>query len=213
MPTLDSGIARNRPLGLSDGDDSRVWLDSSGATVTMDFLTKSILDGRGYQIRLGFLTSHAETDILITTLAAEISADSAAGLVLMPTHFTAIMESLSGGTLPDTRVMMTGTASSAGTLVTPIPLLAGGGPASSTARAAAAGGVTVVDDAVGTTRMLYGSTIVAIGNFQIDIDLLGRGAVSGAGNIYVAQGTVAAGVEGFLALSYLEFTTGQLLGT
>ena len=213
MPSLDVGIARNRPLGLRDGGDSRVWLDSSGATVTMDFLTKSILDGRGYQIRLGVLTTTAETDINITTLAAEISADSAAGLVLMPTHFTAIMENLSGGTLPDTRVMMTATASTAGDVFVPLPLLTGGAVASSTARADLAGGVTIVDDAVTTTSMLYGSVIAAVGNFQIDIDLLGRGMVSGAGNIYVAQGTVTAGFEGFLALSYLEFTTGQLLGT
>lgn len=213
MPSLDVGIARNRPLGLADGDDSRIWLDSSGAAVGIDFLTKNILDGRGYQVRFGALTTPIETDILLTTITAEMSADSVAGLVLMPTHFTAIMETLSGGTLPDTRVMMTATASTAGDSFTPLPLLVGGAPASSTARADAAGGVAVVADDVTTTTMLYGAILTAVGDFQIDIDLLGRGAVSGAGNIYVAQGTVTAGFEGFLALSYLEFTTGQLLGT
>ncbi len=212
MPTIDVGIARNAPLGLTDGRESRLWLDSSGATVGIDWLTKNILDGHGYQIRAGVLTTFAESDIDITTLAAEMSADSVAGLVLMPTHFTAIMESLSGGTLPDTRVMMTATASTAGDTFTPLPLLTGGRAASSTARADPAGGVTIVDDAVTTTRMLYGSVIAAVGNFQIDIDLLGSGVVSGAGNIYVVQGTVTAGFESFLALSYLEFTIGQLFG-
>ncbi len=210
MPSLDVGIARGAPLGITEGDDSRTWLDSSGATVGMDFLTKNILDGRGYQVRLGALTTFNESDIEITTVAAEMSADSVTGLVLMPAHFTCIMESLSGGTLPDTRVMMTATASTGGDPFTPLPLLTGGAVAASSARADPAGGVTVVDDATTTTRLLYGTVIAAIGNFEIDKDLLGRGVVSGAGNIYVVQGTVSAGVEAFLALSYLEFTSSQL---
>ncbi len=210
MPLQEIGIVKSAARGLTDGSPAVAWMDPSGALVGMDFLTKAILDGRGYQIRLGVLTTFAETDILITTVKCEMSADSSAGHVLMPTNFTAIMESLSGGTLPDTRVMMTATASTAGTAATPTPLLTGGVAASTTARAAAAGGVTIVDDAVTTTRMLYGSVIAAVGNFQIDIDLFNRGVVSGAGNLYVAQGTVTAGVEGFLSLSYLEFTSGQL---
>ena len=210
MPTQDIGVVSNAPRGLTQGQPSTTWLDASGATVGMDFLTKSILDGAGYQVRLGVLTTPAETDINITTLAAEMSADSVAGQVIAPAHFTAIMETLSGGTLPDTRVMMTATASTSGTAFVPLPLLTGGVAASTTARASAAGGVAVVDDAATTTRLLYGSVITAVGDFQIDIDLMGRGVVSGAGNVYVAQGTVAAGFEGFLALSYLEYTSGQL---
>lgn len=210
MPLQETGIVKNAARGLTDGSPAVAWMDASGATVTVDFYTKAILDGRGYQLRLGVLTTFAETDIEITTVKCEMSADSSAGHVLMPTHFTAIMESLSGGTLPDTRVMMTATASTAGTTVVPTPMKTGGVAASTTARAAAAGGVTIVDDTATTTRMLYGGVIAAVGNFQIDIDLRGSAVVSGAGNIYVVQGTVAAGVESFLALSYLEFTAGQL---
>ncbi len=210
MASQEIGIVKSAARGLTDGSPAVAWMDPSGALVGMDFLTKSILDGHGYQLRLGVLTTFAETDIEITTVKCEMSADSTAGHVIMPTHFTAIMESLSGGTLPDTRVMMTATASTAGTTVTPTPLLTGGVAASTTARASAAGGVTVVDDTATTTRLLYGATLTAIGDFQIDRDLFGSGVVSGAGNVYVVQGTVSAGVESFLALSYLEFTSGQL---
>ena len=102
------------------------------------------------------------------------------------------------------------TASTGGDGVVPSPVQAGGRAAVTTARADAAGGVTVIADEVTTTSLLYGSVLTAVGDFQIDIDLMGRGMVNGTGNIYVAQGSVTAGFEGFLALSYLEFTTGEL---
>ena len=210
MPIVTNAVANPLGRGYQNTTEQPLLLDPSGALVVVDFLTKSLLDGRGFQIRFGVLTTPIETDILITTIAAEMSADSSTGHVLMPTHFTAIMETLSGGTLPDTRVMMTATASTAGDVFVPIPLKSGGIAAVTTARADAAGGVTVIADAVATTSLLYGSVLTAVGDFQIDIDLLGRGMVSGAGNIYVAQGSVTAGFDGFLALSYLEFTSGQL---
>ena len=195
--------------GLTNGGDSLLWVDGSGGLVIMDFLTKAILDGHGYQVRLGALTTPVTGDVEVTTVAAEASADSVAGLVLMPVHFTFDLEAL-GGTLPQASVKMTATASTAGTAFTPLPLLTGGRASTSTARAAAAGGVTVVDDATTTTRLIYASHQAAMGNFECDVDLYGRGIVSGAGNIYVAVGSVTTGSTYFMALSYLEFTSGQL---
>ena len=209
MPLNDVGIVSTNARGLTNGAGSTLWLDGSGGLVVMDFLTKAILDGHGYQVRLGALTTPVTGDVNVTTVAAEASADSVAGLVLMPVHFTFNLEAL-GGTLPQASVKMTATASTAGTAFTPLTLLTGGRASTSTARAAAAGGVTVVDDATTTTRLLYASTLAAVGNFQCDISLLGRGMVSGAGNIYVAVGTVTTGSDYFMELSYLEYTTGQL---
>jgi len=40
--------------GLTNGGDSLLWVDGSGGLVIMDFLTKAILDGHGYQVRLTF---------------------------------------------------------------------------------------------------------------------------------------------------------------
>lgn len=209
MPLNDIGVVSTNARGLTNGAASTLWLDGSGAPVVFDFLTKSILDGHGYQVRLGALTTPVTGDVEVTTTAAEMSADSVAGLVLIPIHFTFDLEAL-GGTLPQASVKMTATASTAGTAFTPLPLLTGGRASSSTARAAAAGGVTVVDDATTTTRLLYASHQTAMGNFECDIDLYGRGIVSGAGNIYVAVGSVTTGSTYFSALSYLEYTTGQL---
>jgi hypothetical protein len=197
------------PRGLTSAADALGGVDPSGAVVVMDFLTKSILMGNGFQVRLGVLTTPVTGDVEVTTTAAEMSADSVAGHVLIPVHFTFDLEAL-GGTLPQASVKMTATASTAGTAFTPLPLLTGGRAASTTARAAAAGGVTVVDDAATTTRLLYASHQTAMGNLEVDIDLLGRGVVNGAGNIYVAVGSVTTGSTYFTRLDYLELTTGQL---
>lgn len=211
MPLNDVGIVTTSrgPRGLSAGAATTLWIDPSGAQVVMDFLTKAILDGHGFQIRLGALTTPVAGDIEVTTTAAEMSADSVAGHVLLPVHFTFDLEAL-GGTLPQASVKMTATASTAGTAFTPLPLLTGGRAAATTARAAAAGGVTVVDDAVTTTRLLYASHQTAMGNLEVDVDLWGTGAVNGAGNIYVAVGSVTTGSNYFSRLDYLEYTTGQL---
>ena len=198
------------PRGLTATADAQLWVQPSGATVMMDFLTAAILDGHGFQIRDGVLTTPVVADIEVTTLAAEMSADSTAGHVLIAARYNFNAEALNGGTLPQASVKMTATAATAGTAFTPLPLLTGGRAAATTARVNDAGGVTVVDDAATTTRLLYASTIAAVGNFPVDVSLLGRGIVNGAGNIYVAVGSVTAGVQYFHALDYLEFSTGEL---
>ena len=198
------------PRGLTATADAQLWVQPSGATVMMDFLTAAILDGHGFQIRDGVLTTPVVADIEVTTLAAEMSADSTAGHVLIAARYNFNAEALNGGTLPQASVKMTATASTAGTAFVPLPLLLGGRAASTSARAAAAGGVTVVDDAVTTTRLLYVSTQAAAGNFDVNVDLVGRGVVNGAGNIYVAVGSVTTGSNYFMELSYLEYTTSQL---
>ena len=204
-------IARvsNAGRGLTNGADSLLWVDGSGALVVMDFLTKAILDGHGYQVRLGVLTTPVVGDIEVTTVAAEMAANSAANLVLIPTHFTFDMEAIVG-TLVQASVKMTATAATGGTAFTPLPMLIGGRAASSTALANDAGGVAVVDDAATTTRLLYASHQAAMGNFDVNINLLGRGVVSGVGDIYVAVGSVGTGSDYFSELTYLEYTTGQL---
>ena len=209
MATLDVAIRRTADAGITANAQSLLTVDGSGALVVVDFLLKAIMDGHGFQIRMGVLTTPVAGDIEVTNLVAEASADSVAGQALIPVHFTFNLEAL-GGTLPQATVKMTATASTAGTAFVPLPLLIGGRAASTTARASAAGGVTVVADVATTTRLLYASTQAAAGNFDVNVGLLGRGIVNGAGNIYVAVGSVTTGSDYFMALSYLEYTSAQL---
>ena len=210
MPTFDGFKVRTAPAGLTNLAESQATISPTGQIVVMDFLTHSILNGHGFQVRLGVLTTPVAADIEITTTAAEMSADSVAGMTLIPLRYLCSFESLNGGTLPQFTVKMTATASTAGTVFVPLPLRTGGRDASSTARAAGAGGVTVVTDVSTTTRVLYMTHEAAVGDFDIDADLYGTGVVNGAGNIYVAVGSVTAGVQTFQALNYLEFTSAAL---
>ncbi|MCR4339635.1 MAG: hypothetical protein NUW01_07085 [Gemmatimonadaceae bacterium] len=205
----DTFKVRTAPAGLTNNSDTLMTVSPHGAGVVLDFLTHSILNGHGFEVRLGVLTTPVTGDVEVTTTAAEMSADSVAGHALIPVRFIFDLEAL-GGTLPQSSVKMTATASTAGTAFTPLPLLTGGRAAATTARAAAAGGVTVVDDAATTTRLLYAQHQTAMGDLETDVDLWGRGAVNGAGNIYVAVGSVSTGSTYFTALSYLEFTSAQL---
>ena len=205
----DIGRVSSSPRGLTNGADALPWVDGSGALVVMDFLTKAILGGHGFQVRLGVLTTPVVGDVEITTVAAEMAVNSAAGLVLMPTHYTFDIESL-GGTLPQATVKMQALAATGGTAFTPLPLLTGGRASWLAALANDAGGVAVEDDAATTTRVLYMSHQAAVGNFDVNIDLLGRGIVNGLGAVYSAVGSVSTGSSYFAELSYLEFTQGQL---
>lgn len=205
MAGVSTDIVRTGWAGLAVGSEQQGTLDASGAKAVMDFVTKSLLSGYGFQTRLGALTTPVTGDVEVTTTAAEMSADSIVGLTLIPIRFHFNLEAL-GGTLPQASVKLTGTASTAGTAFVPLPLLVGGPAAASfghTARAAAAGGVTVVDDAVTTTRVIYSITQAAAGNFEGDVNLYGRGIVKGAGNAYVAVGSVSTGSTYFTALDVL----------
>ena len=117
MPSQDVARVITAPRGLTANSDSFLSVDPSGAAVVMDFLTKAILMGRGFQVRLGALTTPVTGDVEVTTVAAEMSADSVAGQVIIPVHFTFDLEAL-GGTLPQASVKMTATASTAGTTFT-----------------------------------------------------------------------------------------------
>lgn len=212
MAGVSNHIVRDGFAGLSLLSEQQPTVDKSGATVVMDFLMKAILSGHGFQTRLGALTTPVASDIVVTTTAAEMSADSVAGMTLIPIRFGFDLEAIVG-TLPQASVKLTGTASTAGTAFVPLPLLVGGVAAATfghTARAAAAGGVTVVDDAVTTTRVIYSITQAAAGNFEGDVSLYGRGIVSGAGNAYVAVGAVTTGSNYFSALDVLAIPTARL---
>lgn len=206
---MASFITRLSPAGTANLTETTAWANASGAPVGLDFITAALLDAHGFQVRLGALTTPVTGDVEVTTTAAEMSHDSTAGHVLIPIRFTFDLEAL-GGTLPQASVKMTATASTAGTAFTLLPLLTGARAAYTSARAAAAGGVTVVDDAVTTTRVIYASHQTAMGDLEVDKDLWGRGIVNGAGNIYVAVGSVGTGSTYFTSLSSLEFTSGQL---
>ena len=150
MPLNDVLVTKNAPRGLSDGSSSTLWGDASGAAVVIDFFAKAILDGCGYQIRAGTITTPLVGDVAITDTAAEFCVDAVAGLTMIPV-FMGISVRAGTGTAQEMAVKSAATVSSAGTAFVLLPLRAGGPAATLTGRVAAAGGVTVTAELATTT--------------------------------------------------------------
>lgn len=139
------------PLGLTNGTARVLDIDPSGAVVVMDFYTKAMLAGKGFQVRAGTITTPLVGDVVLTDTAAEFCVDPGSGLVLLPvSQYISIR--LATGTLHEYATKSVATASSAGTAFALLPLLLGGVGPGSSARVSAAGGVTVTAELATTTR-------------------------------------------------------------
>ena len=152
MPLTDFGIVRRALAGLTNGASGNPSIDPSGALVTIDFLVKAVLDGYGFQVRAGTITTPLVGDVAITDTAAEYCVDIANGGTLIPLS-SGISIRAGTGTAHEIAIKSVVTASSAGTAFVPLLLKSDGVAASlSSARVAAAGGVTVTAEAATTTR-------------------------------------------------------------
>jgi hypothetical protein len=138
--------------GFNAGDFKALLLDGTGALVIMDFYTKAMLDGRGYQVRAGTITTPIVGDVVITDTAAEYCVDTGAQALTILPVYNNISIRLATGTLHEYAVKSVAGASSAGTAFVPLPLKSGGAGSASTARAQTAGSVTVTAEVATTTR-------------------------------------------------------------
>lgn len=168
MATLDVFQYGKANRGGTENGQALGLLDSSGAQVVMDFFAKAVLDGYGYQVRAGTITTPLVGDVVITDTAAEYCVDPASGKVIIPISQN-ISIRLGTGTLHEYAVKSVATASSAGTAFVLLPLDTGGTAASSTARVSAAGGVTVTAELATTTRRHWSfSQPIAMGAYVAD---------------------------------------------
>lgn len=152
MPINEIGTVGTLGLGLNSGVYKEGLIDPSGALVMMDFFTKASLDGRGYQVRAGTITTPLVGDVVITDTAAEYCVDPAIGFTWLPAYNNIAIR-LATGTLHEYAVKSVAGASSAGTafvlLSTSMPAITASG---ATARVQAAGAVTVTAELATTTR-------------------------------------------------------------
>ena len=145
------GLVRRAIAGLVNGSSSAVSIDPSGALVVIDFYAKAVLDGYGYQVRAGTITTPIVGDVAITDTAAEYCVDVTTGGTMIPLS-NQISIRAGTGTAQELAIKSVATASTAGTAFVPLPLKSDGVAASlTTARAATAGGVTVTAELATTT--------------------------------------------------------------
>ena len=148
----DVAITSSTPRALSEAQDRLLWLDRSGALVIMDFFTKAVMDGYGYQVRAGTVTTPLVGDVAITDTAAEMCVDIANGGTMFPIA-SQISFRAGTGTAHEMAIKSVTGASSAGTAFVLLPLKSNGEAASlATARVQAAGAVTVTAELATTTQ-------------------------------------------------------------
>lgn len=214
MPINEWGTVRVAPLGASSGTNQPATFDASGALVVMDFYAKAILDGRGFQVRAGTVTTPLVGDIVITDAAAEYCVDAISGFVILPVY-QCIAVRLGTGTLHEYALKSVATVSSAGTAFVPLPMKSGGTAAATTARVSAAGGVTVTAELATTTlRHWAHSNPVAAGAGNSPVpyiyEPLRPPVLNGARCLYAQIAATTTGPSYYANLDYLEFTISQI---
>lgn len=209
------GNVRTADQGLTRNADGILTLDRSGAAVIMDFFAKAVLDGHGYQVRAGTITTPLVGDVVITDTAAEFCVDPASGKVIIPLcQYISIR--LGGGTLHEYATKSVATASSGGTAFVLLPLNAATQSAAvSTARVAAAGGVTVTAELATTTRRHWSySQPIAMGAYSREVpwEPLRPPTIGNGYCLYTQVAATGTGPSYYANLDILELGAGQVGG-
>ena len=204
MPLMET--RRGLGAGFGNGASPAAWMDTLGQLVVANFYQGMILDGRGFQVRAGTITTPLTGDVLITDTAAEMCADAASGTTIMPCFLQIDIEAL-GGTLPQVAAKSVATVSSAGTAFVPLPLKSDGSAAVSTARVSAAGGVTVTAEVATTTPVHYIRTMTVAGDVQATWEPAAAPVLVGPRCFYVQVGSVTTGSTYFGNFNFIEIPT------
>ena len=151
-------VNQKSPRAAADGVALPIKGSKRGEACMLDFYTAMALEGRGYQVMAGTITTHLTGDVEITDTAAEMCADARFGITIIPVYLNIHIEAL-GGTLPILTAKSVGALSTAGTQFVPLPLMIGGRASLAIARVNAAGGCTVASETIIPTRRHYSATV------------------------------------------------------
>lgn len=205
--------------GYRDGVQPNLLVDGSGSLVVMDFYTKAILDGRGWQVRAGTITTPLVGDVVITDTAAEFCIDTGANPITLIPFAQQIAVRLGTGTLHEYASKEVSTASTAGTAFVPLAMKAGTTGVVSTARVGAAGGVTVTAELATTTLRHWSySQPIAMGAYSREIvweprTVIVKGSAATPRCFYVQVAATGTGPSYYAHLNYLEFPNALLGGS
>ena len=153
MPLAE--VRRGIAAGFGGNSSPPMLMTTMGHLVVVNFYQAMILDGHGFQVRAGTITTPLTGDgTAITDAAAEMCADCASGTTIMPIYS---LTSIDTWTADDSEgaSKSVATVSSAGAAFVPLPLKSNGVAAVTTARVAATGGVTVTAELATTTLVHF----------------------------------------------------------
>ncbi len=144
-------VNQDSARAVGDGNWTPAKGTKRGELCVIDFYTQMALEGRGYQVRVGTVTTGVTGKAsVITTAEAEMCADCTSGLTIIPCEAW-ISYDTGEGDAQEVAIKSVATVSSSGTAFVPLPLLIGGAAAASSARQDDEGGVAVTAELATTT--------------------------------------------------------------
>lgn len=147
----------NQDTPRSESESVQAYLKGTkrGEACVIDFYTEMMLEGRAFQMRAGSVTTPLVGDAVIIDTKAEMAVEAPNGLAVLPVYCN-IAINLGAGTLHEYCLnSVDGAITTIGTAFVPLSLIMDSNAKSSMVSrcaVAAEGGVTVVADAVTTTR-------------------------------------------------------------
>jgi hypothetical protein len=210
----DIAKVRTADQGLTSLSEQLLTLDKSGSLVIIDFFSKAILDGHGYQVRAGTITTPLVGDVVITDTAAEFCVDPGSGKIIIPVcQYISIR--LGTGTLHEYATKSVATASTAGTAFVLLPINGGVTQAAavSTARVQAAGAVTVTAELATTTKRHWSySQPIAMGAYSREVpwEPARPPVIANGWCLYTQIAATTTGPSYYANLDVLELGAGQI---
>ena len=217
MATLDVAQYATADRGGSANAQALLNLNRAGALVVVDWYTQAVLDGHGFQTRMGTITTPIVGDVAITDTAAEYCFDVSTSAFVMIPIYNNVSVRAGTGTAQEIAIKSVATVSSAGTAIVPLPMLNTGAAAASyglSSRGATAGGVTVTAELVTTTLRHWSYSQQAVfttGQVIIpDWQPLRPPVLVGARCLYVQIAAATTGPSYYASMDVLGFTAAQI---
>ena len=217
MSEMRVRVNQDSPRAVADGN----WTDAKGTKrgelCVIDFYTQMALEGRGYQVRVGTVTTGVTGDAPIADAAAEMCVDCTTGLCIIPCEVWVSYDTGEGDG-QECAGKSVADVSSAGTAYVPLPLLIGGSAAASTARQDDEGGVTVTAELATTTLQHFhvaSEFAQALGSDSppanpVIWQPIAPPILPGPRCFYVQVGATTTAPNYFAHIDYLELTTAQM---
>ena len=208
MADIRGFVSQNTVGSASDGTRVGLKANRRGELVVMDFYTQMALEGRVYQVKAGTITTPLVGDVVITDASAEMCADAATGLTIIPVQAN-ISIRLATGTLQEYAIKSVAAVSTAGTAFVPLNLKIGGIPAATTARVQAAGAVSVTAELATTTsrHWSYSNPLAAAAGSEpqpYNWEPIAPPSLPGPVCLYVQIAATGTGPSYYANLDYIE---------
>jgi hypothetical protein len=194
----------------SDDTWTAIRATRDGAPIIAPWLIALVIEGKGYNVPIGQLTSPVTGTVAITDTQSEAASEAETGYAVMPVRFSVDIEALVG-TLPQVCFKSVGALiTTIGTSQPGINLKIGGPAPSGRTGVNDAGGVVVAAEVATTTRVHFAATQAVAANNFLNVEFALPPLCVGPACFYLQVGSVGTGSTYFANYDYFEFAASEI---